>query len=128
MNDTSAFALFAAPLLLLVLALILEFRRDRASLRSPRRMVPLAVSVLSSLLLLLAFILEPGLPYKLFLLNWNLFADVMATVSLLAVLSALFGRYKSRAAIVLILTGGFASAILWSLTLWKPGVLGVLVC
>jgi hypothetical protein len=52
MNEMAAFALFTVPLLSFIAAGMLEFQRDRGSLRSLTRMLLLAVAVVVSIVLL----------------------------------------------------------------------------
>jgi len=115
MNEIAVIALFTIPLLSLVSAGMLELRRDRGSLRSLRRMLPLAVAFISSILLLLFSVLELSNlgPY---LSNWNLLATAMSGLSFLAGVGSFFGGYKSRVSTALIIVGALVLAILWRLT------------
>ena len=115
MNGIATFALITLPLLCFVSAGMVELRQDRGSLRSLRRMLPLAVAVVSSILLLLFAVLELS-GWNLYLSNWNLLATAMSGLSFLAAVGSFFGRYKSRVATTLIFVGGLALACFWLLT------------
>jgi len=115
MNRIAVFALFTVPLLCFISAGVIELRQDRGSLRSLRRMLPIAVAAVSSILLLLFAVLELS-GWNLYLSNWNLLAAAISGLSFLAAVGSFFGRYKSRVATALIFVGGLALAILWLLT------------
>src|SRR5690348_16725728 len=103
-----AFALCIIPLLSFVSAGVLEFQRDRASLRSLTRMLPLAVAVIVSILLLI------DLSYSEFSLRFRL-SRSMSALSVLVAMSGLVCRYKSRLTAALIFIGGLALAFFWLL-------------
>jgi hypothetical protein len=106
----AGFAFFTVPLLGFVSAGMLEFQRDRAS-RSLTRMLPLAVAVVVSILLLIE------LCYPDFSVRARLLRP-MAALSLLVAVSALVCRYKSRLATALIFIGGLLLAFFWLLNPW----------
>ncbi len=81
-----AFALFTIPLLTFVSAGMLELRRDRRSLRSLTRMLPLAVAVVVSVLLVID-IRYPWLSFRPSL------SMTMSALSLLVAVCALVCRY-----------------------------------
>ena len=91
------------PLLVFVLAGVLEFRRDRRSLRSLVRALPLVFAAIASILLLteVYFSLVPRL------------SPVMSALSLVVALAPFVCRYKSRLTAGLIFSGGLALAFLW---------------
>lgn len=91
------------PLLVFVLAGVLEFRRDRRSLRSLVRALPLVFAAIASILLLteVYFSLVPRL------------SRVISALSLVVALASFVCRYKSRLTAGLIFIGGFALAFLW---------------
>ena len=102
MNEMSAFALLSVPLLSFVSSGMLEFRRDRGSLGSLGRAVPLAVGVVVSVLLLIPVYLY--YPYTSLLLS-----RAMSTFSLIVAVCGLICRYKSSLAAMLIFIGGWFS-------------------
>jgi hypothetical protein len=106
-----AFALCTVQLLSFVSAGMLEFRRDRASLRSLTRMLPLAVAIVVSILLLI------DLSYSDFSVRFRL-SRPMSALSLLVAVSALVCRYKSRLTATLIFLGGLVLAFFWLLNRW----------
>ena len=107
----AAFALLIAPLLSFVSAGMLEFQRDRRSLRSVARMLPLAVAVALSVLLLIdVFHSEFSFRFRL--------SRPMSALSILVAVSALVCRYKSRLAAALIFIGGLVLAFFWLLNHW----------
>lgn len=113
MNQTAAiaFAFCTVPLLSFVSAGMLEFQRDRASLRRLTRMLPLAVAIVVSILLLI------DLSYSGFSVRFRLSRPTSA-LSLLVAMSTLVCRYKSRLAAALIFLGGLVLAFLWLLNHW----------
>jgi len=108
MNRIALFAICALPLFCFALAAMVELR-GRGSLRGLRRMLPLAVAVVLSILLLLSFGVEVYLSY------WNQLAMAMSGLSFLAAVGSFFGGYKSRASTVLVFTGGVILTYLWLL-------------
>lgn len=84
MVDPAVFAVFSLPVVVFVSAGIVEFRRDRQSLRSLRRLLPLAAALaLSSLLHLFGYFFEkPDIVNRL--------SGMMSAASLLVGLSAFF--------------------------------------
>lgn len=113
MNEMAAagFAFLTVPLLTFASAGMLEFQRDRASLRSLIRMLPLAVAVVVAILLLI----DVYNPY--FSVRAQL-SRPMSALSLLIAVSALICRYKSRLAAALIFVGGLLLAFFWLLNRW----------
>jgi glucose-6-phosphate-specific signal transduction histidine kinase len=111
MNEMAAFALFTVPLLCFVSAGMLEFQRDRGSLRNLTRMLPLAVAVVVSIVLLI----DVYYPYFSFRLRLS---RAMSALSLLVAVSALVCRYKSRLTAALIFIGGLVLAFFWLLNRW----------
>jgi hypothetical protein len=107
----AGFAFLTVPLLGFVSAGMLEFQRDRASLRSLTRMLPLAVAVVVSILLLI------DVCYPDFSVRVRL-SRPMSALSLLVALSALVCRYKSRLATALMFIGGLLLAFFWLLNRW----------
>ena len=105
------FALCTVPLLSFVSAAMLEFQRDRASLRSLTRMLPLAAAVVVCILLLI----DLSDPYFSFRARLS---RPMSALSLLVAVSALVCRYKSRLATALIFIGGLLLAFFWLLNRW----------
>lgn len=108
MNEIAAFAILGVPLLSFVSSGMLEFHRDRGSLRSLARMVPLAVGAVVSVLLLIP--VQFYYPYTSPLLS-----RAMSTFSLIVAVCGLICRYKSRLAAVLIFIGGLVLAFFWLL-------------
>ena len=106
-----AFALCSIPFLSFVSAGVLEFQRDRPSLRSLTRMLPLAVAVIVSILLLI------DLSYSDFSLRFRL-SRPMSALSVLVAMSGLVCRYKSRLTAALIFIGGLVLAFFWLLNHW----------
>jgi hypothetical protein len=111
MNEIALFGLFSVPLLSFVSAGMLEFQRDRGSLRRLIRMLPLAVAVVVSIVLLV----DVFYPYFSFRLRLS---RTMSALSLLVAVSALVCRYKSRLAAALIFIGGLVLAFFWLLNRW----------
>jgi hypothetical protein len=111
MNGMTIFALALGtiPLLSFVSAGMLEARRDRRSLRSLIRALPLAVAIIVSISLLID-LCYPWLSFRL--------SKTMSALSLLVALSALLCRYKSRLGAGLIFVGGLILAFLWRLNHW----------
>lgn len=105
-----AFALASILLLSFVSAGMLEFRRDRRSLRSPVRVLPLLFTVVVSILLLV------DIRYPYFSLRG--LSKTISALSLLVAISALLCRYKSRMTAALIFTGGLVLAFFWLLNRW----------
>jgi chromate transport protein ChrA len=108
-NAVIALSLLSAPLLCFVFATVLELRRDRNSLRSLIRVLPLAVAgvVAASLLLLLTD--------NEFLFS-NVLNKTMAVLALAVTACGFLCRYKSRFAAVLIVVGGLFLAFVWLIT------------
>ena len=111
MNKMPAFLVGIVLLLSFVLAGVLEFQRDRRSLRSLARMLPFALAVVVSVLLLID-IFDPYLSLALGL------SRTMSALALLVAVSALVSRYKSRLSRVLIFIGGLVLAFFWLLNRW----------
>jgi hypothetical protein len=111
MNEIAVFALFSVLLLGFFSAGMREFQRDRGSLRSLSRMLPLAVAVVVCILLLI----DIYRPY--FSLRFHL-SRTMSALSLLVAVSGLVCRYKSRLAAALIFIGGLVLAFLWLVNRW----------
>jgi hypothetical protein len=113
MNEMNAvgFAFLTVPLLSFASAGMFEFQRDRASLRSLTRMVPLAIAVVISVLLLV------DVYYPYFSVRARL-SRPMSSISLLVGASALICPYKSRLTKVLIFIGGLLLAFFWLLDRW----------
>jgi hypothetical protein len=107
----AGFALLTVPLLSFVSAAMFEFQRDRTSLRSVTRMLPLAVAGALSLLLLIR-VYDPYFSVRHVQLS-----RPMSALSLLVAVSALVCRYKSRLTSALIIMGGLALAFFWLMTL-----------
>jgi hypothetical protein len=112
MNEATAFALLSAslPLLSFVSAGMLEFQRDRRSLRSLVRVLPLVFAVVVSISLMI------DLYYPYFSLRG--LSKAMSALSLLVAVSALLCRYKSRVTAALIFIGGLVLAFIWLLNRW----------
>ncbi len=108
MNEAAAFALCSVPLIVFFSASTVEFRRDRQSLRSLARSLPLAVALVVSILLLI------DLPCPFIALRD--LSKTMSALSLLFVQPAFLCRYKSRLAACLIFVGGIALACFWLIT------------
>jgi hypothetical protein len=106
MNEMAAFALFTVPLFIFVAAGMREVQREPRSLRSFTRMLPLAVGVVVSILLLI----DVYYPYFSFHLS-----KAMSALSVLVAVSALVCRYKSRLTAALIFIGGLVLAFFWLL-------------
>lgn len=111
MNEVAVFALFSVPLLGFVSAGMLEFRRDRESLRRLTRMVPIVVAVVVSMILLI----DLYYPYFSFRLRLS---RTMSALSLLAAIAALVCRYKSRLTAPLVFMGGLVLAMFWLINRW----------
>jgi hypothetical protein len=111
MNGMAIFALAlgAIPRLSFLSAGMLEARRDRRSLRSLIRALPLAVAIVVSIPLLID-LCYPWLSFRL--------SKTMSALSLLVAVSALVCRYKSRLGAALIFVGGLVLAFLWLLNRW----------
>jgi hypothetical protein len=107
----AGFVLLTVPLLSFVSAGMFEFQRDRTSLRSFTRMVPLAVAGALSILLLIK-IYDPYFSVRRVQLS-----RPMSALSLLVAVSALVCRYKSRLTSALIVIGGLVLAFFWLMTL-----------
>ena len=107
----AGFALLTVPLLSFVSAGMFEFQRDRTSLRSLTRMVPLAVAGALSILLLIK-VYDPYFSVRRVQLS-----RPMSALSLLVAVSALVCRYKSRLTSALIVIGGLVLAFFWLMTL-----------
>lgn len=113
MNEKAVFALLSVPLLSFVSAGMLEFRRDRESLRSLTRMLPLALAAVLSILLLITLLIPPDLYFQY--LSSPRLSILMSVLSLLVALAALVCRYKSRLTTALIFIGGLVLAFFWLL-------------
>jgi hypothetical protein len=109
MNEIVVLALFTVPLLSFVSAGMLEFQRDRQSLRSLTRMLPLAFATVLSILLLI--------PIDLYFqyVSSSRLSILMSVLSLLVAVSALVCPYKSRSTAALIFIGGLVLAFFWLL-------------
>jgi len=107
----AGFALLTVPLLSFVSAGMFEFQRDRTSLRSLTRMLPLAVAGALSILLLIK-VYDPYFSVRRVQLS-----RPMSTLSLLVAVSALVCRYKSRLTSALIVIGGQVLVFFWLMTL-----------
>jgi hypothetical protein len=107
MKNIVAFVLFFVPLLGFVSAAMLEFQRDRRSLRALSRSLPLALATIFSVLLPIDIVH----PYFSFhdLSVW------IAAFALLVPACALACRYKSRVAATLIFLAGLLLAFFWYL-------------
>ena len=115
MSETAVFAVFTVPFLVFVLAGNLEFQRDRKSLRSFTRMLPLVCAAFLSSLLII------DLHYPYLSLHFGIrFSQTLSALSLLVGVSALVCKYKSRAAKALIFSGGFILAFFWLLGQIRP--------
>lgn len=113
MSEAGVFALFSVPLLTFVSAGVLEFKRDRRSLVSFTRALPLALAVALSIPLMID-VYQPYLSFHLGLSN------TMSALSLLIAIAAVVCRYKSRLTMALIFVGGLALAFFWRLNRWVP--------
>ena len=102
-----AFAFLCVPLLSFVSAGMFEFQRDRTSLRSLTRGVPLAFAALLAVLLMA----DAYYPY----FSLHSMSKTLAAVSLIVPASAVICRYKSRLSAGLIFTGGLVLALFWLL-------------
>ena len=109
--DWPVLALSTVPLLSFVLSGALEFQRDRRSLRSLARALPVAVGGIAAIV----FLTDIYSPYVSLTLSKS---KTMSALSLLVALSALLCRYRSRLAATLIFCGGVVLAILWLLNRW----------
>lgn len=107
MNEMVVSALLAVPLPIFVSAGVLEYRRDRQSLRSFRRMLPLALAAVLSILLLI----PPDLYFQYVWATRVFVPTCILSLSLAG--SALVCRYKSSLAMALIFIGGLLLALLW---------------
>jgi hypothetical protein len=111
MNAILAFCLLIVPLVCFVFGAVLEFRRDRTSLRSVARILPLAVAGAASVLLLI--------PLTVYLrctsISTELLSKTMSVTGLLVAPCGFLCRYKSRFAAVLIVFGGMVLAFFWML-------------
>ena len=106
MNELFPVALSSIPLACFVAAAIVEFRRDRNSLRSPKRILPLALGVVCSILFVI--------PVELYYPNsWPDIAPPLSVVSLLIAASAFLCGYNSRLSSVITCVGGALLALLW---------------
>ena len=108
----AGFALLTVPLLSFFSAGMFEFQRDRTSLRSLTRMLPLAVAGALSILLLIR-VYDPYFSVRRVQLS-----RPMSALSLLIAVSALVCRYKSRLTAALIFIGGLVLAFFWLLNRW----------
>src|SRR5260370_4250450 len=108
-----AFGRLSIGVLTFVSAGMLELQRDRRSLRSLTRMLPLAVAVVVSVLLVID-IRYPWLSFRPSL------SMTMSALSLLVAVCALVCRYKSRLTAALIFIGSLVLALLWILNRWVP--------
>ncbi len=111
MSEITVFALFSVPLLSFVSAGMLEYQRDRGSLQSLTRVLPLAVAAVVSTVLLI----DVYYPYFSFRLR---ISRTMSALSLLVAVSALVCRYKSRLAAALVFIGVLVLAFFWLLNRW----------
>jgi len=111
MNEVAVFALFSVPLLIFVSAGMVEFQRDRESLRRLTRMVPIVVAVVVSTILLI----DLYYPYFSFRLRLS---RAMSALSLLVAIAALVCRYKSRLTAALIFMGGLILAVFCLINRW----------
>ena|SRR5690348_96351 len=109
MDQIGLFALVIAPFVILVFGGIVEFRRDRQSLRSPVRLVPLALAGVLSVSLPVTGIV----PDPCSLLSSAALPVTMAVLSLFVAVSALTCRYRSRIAKALLVAGALILAVLW---------------
>lgn len=109
MNEIDLYVLFSVPLLSFVSAGMIEFQRDRQSLRSLKRMLPLAIAAVLSILLLIPLDL-----YFQYVSSPRL-SILMSVLSFLVAVSALVCQYKSRLAAALIFIGGLVLAFFWLL-------------
>lgn len=102
---TLAFALISVPLFCFAAATVIEVRRDRGSLRSLIRMLPIAIGAVASILwlVLLQTIVDPS----------NLLWNAMSVLALLVAVCGFLCRYKSRFAAVLVVVGGLSLAFIW---------------
>jgi UDP-N-acetylmuramyl pentapeptide phosphotransferase/UDP-N-acetylglucosamine-1-phosphate transferase len=109
MNAILANFVLSFPFFCFVSATFLEVKRDRNSLRSRARILPLAVAWAASVFLLIPLIDYVG--------NISVSSDLLSnTMSILALLVAACGflcRYRSRFAAVLIVLGGIVLAFFW---------------
>ena len=102
-----ALAFVLVPLLSFAAAGMFEFQRDRQSLRSPIRGLPLALAAVLAVLLLV----DAYYPY----FSVRGLSKTMAAVSLIVPVSAVVCRYRSRLTAGLIFTGGLVLAFFWLL-------------
>ena len=109
MNKIAVFAFLCVPLLCFVSAGMLEFQRDRQSLRSPTRILPLILVTIFSILLLI-----PSDLYFQYVSSPRL-SVTMSALSLLGAASGVACRYKSRVTAALIVAGGLVLAFFWLL-------------
>jgi hypothetical protein len=105
MNELTASLFVALPLLVLVVACALEFRRDHQSLRNLVRSVPLSFAVVLSVLLLI----DLWHPY----FSLRGLSLPMTVLALLVPVFALSCGYKSRVAATLIFLAGPLLAFFW---------------
>ena len=110
MNAILIICVSSLPLFCFVSATFLELKRDRNSLRSLTRILPLAVAGAASIFLLI--------PLTVYLGRINVLSELLSkTMSVSAFLVASCGfmcRYKSRFAAVLIVFGGTVLGLFWA--------------
>jgi hypothetical protein len=110
MNTILTIGVLSLLIICFVSATFLELKRDRNSLRSLTRILPLAVAGGASVFLLI--------PLTFYLGSINVSSELLSkTMSVAACLVASSGficRYKSRFATVLIVFGGMVLTFLWA--------------
>lgn len=105
MNETLAYVFCTVLFLSFVSAGLLEFQRDRCSLRSLPRGLPLGLALILSALLLM----DLWHPY----FSFNGGSLPITALALMIPISAVVCRYKSRVAAVLIFVAGLLLAFFW---------------
>lgn len=115
MNPTNtALVLMGVPLFCFGSAAAIEFRRDRASLKHPVRILPLAIAAVASIMFL-SFLSDdyPDFPS-------NRLCVALSLAGLLVAVCGFLCRYKSRFAAALIVVGGLLLAVFWLLSQLRP--------
>jgi hypothetical protein len=105
MNEVVASVFVGLPFLVFIVAGMLEFQRDRQSLRSLTRSLPFAFAVVLSVLLLV----DLWHPY----FSLRGFSLRMTVLALLVPVFALSCRYRSRVASSLMFLAGLLLAFFW---------------
>jgi hypothetical protein len=110
-NEIAAFLVFTISLLSLASVGILEFRGKQGTVRSRTRILPLALAVIVSVVLLV----DVFHPYFSLTLSLSL---AMSALALLIAVSTFFFRYKSRLSAALMFIGALVLAFFWLLNRW----------